>query len=138
MTIVDRMMDNLNYAEKAFADAKNQADSSSESKIPHELHNHMLTAAYAVGYLSGIGEEQLRAFERVEEIPPGSDHFISLVHSSTISGSSLMAANGAITAYNCGVREFTKDQYEQLSRSCASARTLLEHNVPTNNEVYKY
>jgi len=49
-----------------------------------------------------------------------------LVHGSTISGHSLPLAFVGLEMYFSGERNFNVDIYEQLARSCLSAKTLYE------------
>ncbi len=79
---------------------------------------HFLTAGYANALLYSLGRDRLLQFERQ-----------GVIHNSTLSGGSLMASMSAVNAYLLrGQRLFERDKYEQLSRSCHSARDFLKHN----------
>lgn len=120
----------LEQARKTFSELEGIA--TSETSASHDkkgskqdvnrsfLYDHFfLIASYAVGKLELLGRNKLLELENEGSI-----------HTATITGSSLLSARNSIERYVCGVREFSRDDYEQLGRACYSVRNLLEKNHP--------
>jgi hypothetical protein len=84
--------------------------------VPRNFDEHFLTAAIAISKLYSYGVDKLKEFESQD-----------LVHRSTITGSSLECALHTMEKYFVdGERYFNVDYYEQLARSCQSAKSLYE------------
>lgn len=87
--------------------------------FPRKSQKHFATAALAVAKLYSVGKEELLRLETE-----------GVVHHSTISGGSLPVAFQVVSSYLTGERKnFGRDEYEQVLRSCQSARTLYERNI---------
>lgn len=109
----------LQLTEREFSDLENLARVDGKTKrLSSNEEKLMLVASYAVTSLYVLGKERLLVLEKEGH-----------VHSSTISGGSLDSARFCIDQYMGGERMFTRDDYEQLGRSCRSVKTLLEKGI---------
>lgn len=103
----------LGKAKTAFSKLERDCSTSDTAHVPGGYESHFLMVSYAVSVLETLGRERLLELEQK-----------NVVHSSTISGGSLPVAKSCVENYIDGVREFTRDNYEQLYRTCGSASNL--------------
>lgn len=102
----------LNIATKKFGELEDQAykADTTSAKVPPEFDKYFGIAATAAARFYSEGEEQLRELEEK-----------GIIHRSTIAGGSLsVTLECAETYFNTHVREFSRDSYEQLRRTCKS------------------
>lgn len=124
------LMERLEQAECAFTDAENslQERGSKETprcdteKVPRHLKKHFDTLGLAIYVLDTYTKEELEAFTRDWT-----------VHPSTIAGGSLYIARKTYERYASlsseSLRTLSTDNYEQLTRVCQGARTILERRA---------
>ncbi|MEK6950516.1 MAG: hypothetical protein AABX13_02225 [Nanoarchaeota archaeon] len=87
---------------------------------PQGADLHFGTVAYSVALLYSKGVELLQKLEKE-----------GVVHPSTIERGSLITAMSSISDYFVARRNaFTRDEYEQLQRTCYSAKLLLDKEMP--------
>ena len=110
----------LEEAAQAFVKLQRRADRlGGNLDFPDDLRKHLSSANFAVATLYSLGKDRLRELESSGNI-----------HRSTVDGGSLSTAMFFLSKYmNSIENNFSRDVYEQLSRTCRSARDLYDKGL---------
>lgn len=106
-------------AAEAFHELEQLCLNDGSAEIPNSFLKHVATASYALATLNLLGRDKLLDLERQE-----------IVHPSTVSGGSLASTIDSLRAYwLMDDREYYKDDYEQLARTCHSAKKVYDNDI---------
>lgn len=108
-------------ARKTFFDLERQAFSAKNSQLvlPDSAKPHFMAAGFAYSLVISLGYGQLRELSRK-----------GIVRGTLISNSSLSTTLSIMRRYASGnATSFTRDEYEQLGRTCEAAKTLCEKGL---------
>ncbi len=107
-------------ASQAFFELERQAshNKDNQTKLPDIVRKHVITAGLAYSLVGSLGYERLRELDRK-----------GIVHGTLISDGSLHTTLSTIRRYVLGEDFFTRDNYEQLGRTCEAAKILCEKKL---------